>query len=677
MFQPLLGHDLSSIRVHHDDLAVTSARQLEARAYTTNGHVVFGAGGFSHESSDGRRLIAHELTHAVQQSAGAHLKNVTGETIAAEAQADSVANAISRPIVHRERVVLPQPVPHAPIIQRKPDDSTGTDLSASSANTDVKSASNPVLAVFDVRKRAGWKPWSPDRLMLQISRAFAQSKGVRVKVYGFYGDAESVSELDDAVEHARLVAEALHQMGVPRNRILESVWRRGTPSLIPGFQQAAISGRDAAVVLEDLRGGIAPFVDLKELVGPSEGVFPDFVVHKGEPASETNPRIVQAVKQGFASALVSPGGKIRVVTFAASGELKDSTTARSDAEARALAVRMAFVTLGLNAIDIIAEPKLLPANDPRVGETYVTFEPAVAPLVAEAPAIDFSKYLTFAIETPRGSFSIKIPKSIEGKLSIPSFGRLEGKLTPQGISATYRQIGDTGVEISLSGDVSKLGDLFKSAPEPAPPPPARSVLPAGGAGRYTRPPATSVPATGLDPNTPPTPPTAPGPTLKGTLTFAYNGKGFRVESTSVLDTGDRTFSSGLSVSFMERVVKYQVPSTVYGDLNKAGADLQKAANKLMYVHNQDAGARAVGDPAPKPEEKVKPELSDLGDALSALGDIASAMDTIDKAKDTAVRATFKIGPTVKIPWGDPSAPLASPRQTNAPSFGIEFSVSFK
>lgn len=62
-----IGYDFSRVRVHTDGSAAASARALGAQAYTSGTTVVFGAGRFAPESSEGRRLLAHELTHVVQQ----------------------------------------------------------------------------------------------------------------------------------------------------------------------------------------------------------------------------------------------------------------------------------------------------------------------------------------------------------------------------------------------------------------------------------------------------------------------------------------------------------------------------------------------------------------------------------------------------------------------------------
>lgn len=61
------GHDFSRVRLHSGAAAEQSARDVNAHAYTVGHDIVFGAGQFAPGTNDGRRLIAHELTHVVQQ----------------------------------------------------------------------------------------------------------------------------------------------------------------------------------------------------------------------------------------------------------------------------------------------------------------------------------------------------------------------------------------------------------------------------------------------------------------------------------------------------------------------------------------------------------------------------------------------------------------------------------
>jgi len=64
------GHDFSEVRVHRNGKAEESAREVNAVAYTIGQDVVFGAGQYAPETSEGRRLMAHELAHVVQQGVG-------------------------------------------------------------------------------------------------------------------------------------------------------------------------------------------------------------------------------------------------------------------------------------------------------------------------------------------------------------------------------------------------------------------------------------------------------------------------------------------------------------------------------------------------------------------------------------------------------------------------------
>lgn len=79
-----LGEDLAHVRVHADERAGASALAAGARAYAAGSDVVFGAGRFAPETHDGRRLLAHELVHVVQQTRAA---GAPAAPAAAEAQA--------------------------------------------------------------------------------------------------------------------------------------------------------------------------------------------------------------------------------------------------------------------------------------------------------------------------------------------------------------------------------------------------------------------------------------------------------------------------------------------------------------------------------------------------------------------------------------------------------------
>jgi hypothetical protein len=94
-----MGQDVSDVRVHTDAEADRLNRQLDARAFTVGRDVFFRDGDYNPHSSDGQELLAHELTHAVDQRAGV-VQDSGGATVHApndahERRADDVAKQVT------------------------------------------------------------------------------------------------------------------------------------------------------------------------------------------------------------------------------------------------------------------------------------------------------------------------------------------------------------------------------------------------------------------------------------------------------------------------------------------------------------------------------------------------------------------------------------------------------
>ena len=92
------GHDFSRVRVHTDARAAESTRAVSALAYTVGHDVVFGAGQNPFRTIAGQRLLAHELTHVVQQertTGAAQAERVSAVTDTAEQEADAVAATVA------------------------------------------------------------------------------------------------------------------------------------------------------------------------------------------------------------------------------------------------------------------------------------------------------------------------------------------------------------------------------------------------------------------------------------------------------------------------------------------------------------------------------------------------------------------------------------------------------
>ena len=78
-FESRFDRDFSNVRVHTGASAEQSSRDVNAKAYTIGHSVVFGARQFAPETHEGRRLLAHELTHVIQQNGGG--KSLQNETV--------------------------------------------------------------------------------------------------------------------------------------------------------------------------------------------------------------------------------------------------------------------------------------------------------------------------------------------------------------------------------------------------------------------------------------------------------------------------------------------------------------------------------------------------------------------------------------------------------------------
>jgi Domain of unknown function (DUF4157) len=115
-FEPRFGHEFSRVRVHADAQANASARAVNALAYTVGNHVAFAGGRYAPETAEGRQLLAHELTHVVQQRGVEHpdqsspiavgpVNSPHEHAAAANAEAQdlrAVPGSVDRPVLQRQ-----------------------------------------------------------------------------------------------------------------------------------------------------------------------------------------------------------------------------------------------------------------------------------------------------------------------------------------------------------------------------------------------------------------------------------------------------------------------------------------------------------------------------------------------------------------------------------------------
>lgn len=104
------GHDFGKVRVHTGSAATAVAARINARAFTIGRDIVFGDGQFASHSAAGQRLIAHELTHVVQQGHAPKLAQAAGRAGAAREPGADVRAP--------QRALVSNPDPQAALIRR-------------------------------------------------------------------------------------------------------------------------------------------------------------------------------------------------------------------------------------------------------------------------------------------------------------------------------------------------------------------------------------------------------------------------------------------------------------------------------------------------------------------------------------------------------------------------------
>jgi Domain of unknown function (DUF4157) len=130
-----MGQDFGDVRVHTGDAADASARSVSAHAYTVGSNIVFQRGGYEPGSADGQKLLAHELTHVVQQRSGPVDGTPAPGGVSVSHPSDRFeveAAANAERVMGQPVPVAPQPTP-APAVQRSADE------------TEVQAAHDPTL----------------------------------------------------------------------------------------------------------------------------------------------------------------------------------------------------------------------------------------------------------------------------------------------------------------------------------------------------------------------------------------------------------------------------------------------------------------------------------------------------------------------------------------------------
>jgi hypothetical protein len=108
-FESSFDHDFSDVRLHTDSQAADSAASVDALAYTVGSDVFFGAGQYAPETSAGQQLLAHELTHVVQQGEGRGGAGISEKLEVGEADDvyEQEAEQVAQQVMRRGRIAGP------------------------------------------------------------------------------------------------------------------------------------------------------------------------------------------------------------------------------------------------------------------------------------------------------------------------------------------------------------------------------------------------------------------------------------------------------------------------------------------------------------------------------------------------------------------------------------------
>jgi len=161
------GHDFGHVRVHTDDDAADSARSVDALAYTVGHDVVFAPGEYVPNAAGGRQLLAHELTHVLQQSAGSAAVQPRLEIGAPNDQAEIEADRIAARVTSAPTPMEQLRVSQAPArLRRQPavQPRTETEGCEPALQNDLKTQHAPALGHLDraiTSLDPGWKKMIP------------------------------------------------------------------------------------------------------------------------------------------------------------------------------------------------------------------------------------------------------------------------------------------------------------------------------------------------------------------------------------------------------------------------------------------------------------------------------------------------------------------------------------
>ena len=253
-FEPRFGHDFGGVRVHTDGAAADAAAAVNSAAYTVGRDIVFGSGRYNSTSTAGKELLAHELTHVVQQSKASHSVGIPSAV--AETEASRTAGKVAGGRRAAVRLSTPRAMQRQPLTPQLPN----VDLSANASPLMASAIGSVTLDGF-VTGKSDLSDANQEKLKRTVETIWKLLKrypASKIHVIG-YTDAVGQENDNQALGQARAdaVQAALLGLGLPGVAI--NAESHGANDLLVKTKKAEARNRRVEVRFEPstmLRGGL-------------------------------------------------------------------------------------------------------------------------------------------------------------------------------------------------------------------------------------------------------------------------------------------------------------------------------------------------------------------------------------------------------------------------------------
>ena len=222
------GHDFSNVRVHHDSRAQASAQAVNAHAYTVGSHVVFDAGQYAPGTREGEHLLAHELSHVVQQSTAVVPPAQTIQRQPDDTKTKEAPPAPAPPEKPPLEKTAPEKAPPRKTLKSERVDLNDPVAGGTAAIIDTVLARSQVLAPYiGAKLKAGFKITEKGKFVQDSSDgnfdnayrdAYELSSGETVpkSTMGFLNTNKSEIHLRPGAVFGTALHEAVHRLASPR-----------------------------------------------------------------------------------------------------------------------------------------------------------------------------------------------------------------------------------------------------------------------------------------------------------------------------------------------------------------------------------------------------------------------------------------------------------------------------